>query len=145
MSAYTIGPWTCAVCGAPGTGTDPCPRHPTREHARETALDAAVRHHFDALHAIRLSVPFDRISDRSKRIVRGQLRGVATAAADAVLALFPPATPQHATTEWGVRYDDGRVNGPTTREMAEYLTTRDDQTFPLVTREVTDWTEVHDA
>jgi hypothetical protein len=44
--------------------------------------------------------------------------------------------------EWGVRYDDGTVNGPTDRANAEYLTERDGQHFPLVQRTVSAWREV---
>lgn len=48
-----------------------------------------------------------------------------------------------AVTEWGVRYQDGKINGPTDRETARYLTTRDGQTFQIVTRQTTHtpWTD----
>lgn len=45
----------------------------------DVALDAAVRHHFEALNRSGLCMPFDEIGERSRRIVRQQLSGVVTA------------------------------------------------------------------
>jgi predicted metalloprotease with PDZ domain len=60
---------------------------PKSSSVRDVALDAAVRQHFDARHAAGLSVPFEQISDRSRRIVRDQLAGTV----DAVLEAVAPA------------------------------------------------------
>lgn len=56
--------------------------------AIERGLDAAVRQHFDNFHQAGLSVPFEQISDRSRGIVRNQLRGTVTAAVTAAQALL---------------------------------------------------------
>jgi hypothetical protein len=46
-----------------------------------------------------------------------------------------------AVVEWGVQYEDGSINGPTSRTTAEYLRHRDDKVFTLVQRlcKVTEW------
>lgn len=57
---------------------------PNAPSVRDVALDAAVRQHFDARHAAGLSVPYEQISERSRRIVRDQLRGTVEAVLEAV-------------------------------------------------------------
>lgn len=58
---------------------------PNAPSVRDVALDAAVRRHFESLHSAGVSVPFERIGDRSRRIVREQLTGLVDAVLDAVL------------------------------------------------------------
>lgn len=59
------------------------------------AAEAAVKAHFDAMHAAGLSIPYERISERSKRIVANQqahiVRAIVAALAPMVEGPPPPA------------------------------------------------------
>lgn len=93
---------------------------------------------YRVIHRARNSLYLRATHEQRKETVRELIDAL-----DAALAARGDgATPTEV--EWGVRYDDGTVNGPTDRANAEYLTERDGQHFPLVQRTVSAWREVTD-